>query len=103
MYQEHPLLEEIERIAEEHLNGCLKLRHEDEMMEIHFRGGLIEAVSSNLVEYRLGQYLLREGSLNLSKLNRLLRKSRKRERSTYLNRFLRLLLKRISKTDKGDD
>jgi len=81
LYQELPLLEEIERIAEEHLNGCLKLGHEDERVEIHFRDGLIEAVSSNLVEHRLGQYLLREGSLNLSQLNRLLRKSRKRKKA----------------------
>ena len=81
MYQEHPLLEEMERIAEEHLEGRLKLGHEEEMVEIHFRDGLIEAVSSNLSEHRLGQHLLKRGSFNLSKLNRLIRKSRKREKA----------------------
>ena len=79
MYSEHPLLEEIKRIEEERRSGCLKLRHDDQVVEFHFLDGLIEAVSSNLVEHRLGQYLLRKGFLNRSKLNKLLKISRRRK------------------------
>jgi len=74
-----PLLEEIDRIEEERKSGCLKLRHKDQVVEIHFREGLIEAVSSNLSKHRLGQYLLKEGLLDLPKLDKLLRKSRQRK------------------------
>ena len=43
-----PLLEEIDAIEENRKSGCLKLQHQDQVVEIHFRKGLIEAVSSNL-------------------------------------------------------
>jgi len=79
MYKKHSLLEEVDRIEEERKSGCLKLRHGDQVVEIHFREGLIEAVSSNLSEHRLGQYLLREGFLDVPKLDRLLRKSRRKK------------------------
>ena len=76
MYREHPLIEEIERIQKEGRNGCLTLGHNDndEVIRIHLRDGLIEAVSSNLTEHRLGQNLVKKGFLSLSKLNKLLRK-----------------------------
>jgi len=79
MYREHPLIEEIERIQKEGRNGCLTLEHDDEVIQIHLRDGLIEAVSSNLTEYRLGQHLVKKGFLKPSKLNKLLRKSRRRK------------------------
>ena len=79
MYKEQPLLEEIERIEQEGRSGCLKLRHDDQEVQIHFREGVMEAVSSNLPKHRLGQYLLREKFLNSKKLNKLLRKSRRKE------------------------
>ena len=79
MYQEHPLIEEIERIQLEGRNGCLTLGHDDELIQIHLRDGLIEAVSSNLTEHRLGQHLVKKGILDLSKLKKLLRKSRRRK------------------------
>ena len=79
MYQQHPLIEEIERIQEEGRNGCLTLGHDDEVIQIHLRDGLIEAVSSNLTEHRLGQHLVKKGVLDLSKLKKVLRKSRRRK------------------------
>ena len=79
MYKEHSLLEEIDRIEEQRQSGCLKLRQGDQEVEIHFREGLIEAVSSNFSEHRLGQYLLKEGFLDVPKLNKLLRKSRRKK------------------------
>ena len=79
MYQEHPLIEEIERIQQEGANGCLTLGHDDEVIQIHLRDGLIEAVSSNLTEHRLGQHLVKKGILDLSKLKKVLRKSRRRK------------------------
>jgi len=79
MYQEHPLIEEIERIQEEGRNGCLTLGHDDEVIQIHLRDGLIEAVSSNLTEYRLGQHLVKKGFLDLSKLQKVLKESRRRK------------------------
>jgi hypothetical protein len=65
-----PLLEEIDAIEEKRKSGCLKLQHQDQVVEIHFRKGLIEAVSSNLSEHRLGQFLLREELLDLPKLDK---------------------------------
>ena len=79
MYREHPLIEEIERIQKEGRNGCLTLEHDDEVIQIHLRDGLIEAVSSNSTEHRLGQHLVKKGILDLSRLKKLLRKSRRRK------------------------
>jgi capsular exopolysaccharide synthesis family protein len=76
---ELPLFEQIEKIEEERNTGCLRLWHKDQVVGIYFRDGLIEAVSSNRSQHRLGQYLLREGLLDLSKLNKLLSKSHRRE------------------------
>ena len=73
------LLEEIDAIEEKRKSGCLKLQQQDQVVEIHFREGWIEAVSSNLSEHQLGQYLLREEFLDLPKLDKLLSKSRQRK------------------------
>ena len=79
MYKEHSLLEEVDRIEEKRQSGCLKLSQGDQEVEVYFREGLIEAVSSNLSEHRLGRYLLKEGFLDVPKLNKLLRKSRRKK------------------------
>jgi len=79
MYKEQPLLEEIEKIEQEGRSGCLKLSHDDQEVAFHFREGVLEAVSSNLPEHRLGQYLLRAKLLDSKKLNKLLRRSRRKE------------------------
>ncbi len=81
MYKEQPLLEEIERVEQEGRSGCLQLRHDDQMVEIHFREGSVEAVSSNLPRHRLGQYLLRGEFLDSPKLDKLLRKSRRQKKA----------------------
>ncbi len=81
MYKEQPLLEGIERIEQEGRSGCLKLRHYDQEVAFHFREGVLEAVSSNLPEHKLGQYLLRAKLLDSKKLNKLLRRSRRKKRA----------------------
>jgi len=81
MYKKQPLLQEIERIEQEGRSGCLKLSHDDQEVVFHFREGALEAVSSNLPEHRLGQYLLRAELLDSEKLNKLLRRSRRKERA----------------------
>jgi len=78
MHKEQPLLEEIERAQEERRSGCLKLRHDEQEVALHFREGVMEAVSSNLPKHRLGQYLLRDKLLDSKKLIKLLERSRRK-------------------------
>jgi protein-tyrosine kinase len=49
-----------------------------ESIRIYFREGLINAISSSLHEFRVGQYLLKEGLLDGPELDDLLKKSRNR-------------------------
>ncbi|HEY2934561.1 MAG TPA: hypothetical protein VGK99_22725 [Acidobacteriota bacterium] len=79
MTDEHPLIEQIRQIEGTSAQGSLCLGHNDHTVRIHFQNGLIEAVSSNLAEFQLGQYLLRDGFIDSSNLSRLLKESFRRK------------------------
>lgn len=56
------ILEEIRRLHDTGQNGILALAGSGrERVDVFFRDGLIDAVSSNLEAYRLGNYLLKSG------------------------------------------
>ncbi len=57
MLNRHELLERIRQINEEGSTGCLSLSHSGKVITVHFREGLISAVSTNLPNYQLGQYI----------------------------------------------
>lgn len=77
----HPLLGRIKRIESEHQSGFLCLGHGTHSVDIYFRDGLIEAISSNSREHQFGQYLLRGGFVDLPGLNRLMKQSRRQKTS----------------------
>jgi capsular exopolysaccharide synthesis family protein len=56
-------LEEIRRLHDTGQNGILRLSSAGERVEVSFRDGLIDAVSSNIETYRLGNYLVKSGHL----------------------------------------
>jgi capsular exopolysaccharide synthesis family protein len=61
-----PVLEEIRLVHEEKRSGVLSLTgRAGERVKIFFREGLIEAASSNLEAHRIGEYLLKEGLLEV--------------------------------------
>jgi capsular exopolysaccharide synthesis family protein len=56
------ILEEIRRLHDTGQNGILRLSSSaGERVEVFFRDGMIDAVSSNIAAYRLGNYLLKSG------------------------------------------
>jgi len=63
------LLNEIKRLNEDGQNGVLALSHNHERVDVFFREGMIEAVSSNIQEHRLGRYLVKDGSVNARDLD----------------------------------
>src|SRR5205809_5235444 len=63
MQDTNSLLDEIRRLHEERKSGTLALWNREERVEVYYRAGMIEAVSSNLDGHRLGHYLVEEGWL----------------------------------------
>jgi capsular exopolysaccharide synthesis family protein len=68
-------LEEIRRLYDDKRNGVLSLERDGESVDVFYREGIIDAVSSTLASNRLGQYFLREGYLEAGELEPLLLKS----------------------------
>jgi capsular exopolysaccharide synthesis family protein len=63
------ILEEIRRVHEEKRTGILNLKGlHGKKVEIFIREGVIEAASSNLEGRRIGDYLLKEGSLDAAQI-----------------------------------
>src|SRR5437867_1492401 len=78
MTDQRSLLDQIRPILEGLEDGILLLGTRSEIIRVFCRSGLIEAVSSNLDQHRLGQYMLREGFIEASALDPLLVESRRR-------------------------
>jgi capsular exopolysaccharide synthesis family protein len=72
-------LDEIRRVYDDKKNGVLFLARDGDSVEVFYREGIIDAVSSTLVAYRLGQYFLREGYLEARELDPLLLKSNRQK------------------------
>jgi capsular exopolysaccharide synthesis family protein len=65
-----PILDEIRRLDQEAQTGLLALTDKTgERVEVFFREGMIEAVSSTLPGYRLGDYLAKKRSIPASELD----------------------------------
>jgi capsular exopolysaccharide synthesis family protein len=64
IFLDSPILEEISRLHDNGQSGNLSLTNgKGERVDIFFREGMIDAVSSNLNGRRLGDYLLKQGQL----------------------------------------
>src|SRR5262249_43459344 len=72
-------LEEIRRVYDDKKNGVLCLGKEGQSIDVFYREGIIDAVSSTLHANRLGQYLLREGYFEARDLEPLLQKSNRQK------------------------
>ncbi len=79
MSNRHQLLEQIQAIQNEKSSGILSLGHEGNRVSIHFTEGLISAVSTDMPEHHLGQYLAKAGLIEESDIGSLLLESRRRE------------------------
>ena len=88
----HPLLEKIRQFQDKSYSGSVFLHWEEEVVRLFFREGLIDAISSNLDQHRLGQYLLGEGILDSKKLETLLASSRRKQMSLGESAVRRKLL-----------
>jgi capsular exopolysaccharide synthesis family protein len=70
MFYESPLLGEIRRLHDERQTGLLTLAGSNgEHIDVFFREGMIDAVSSNLPEYRLGGYLAKGANVPAGELD----------------------------------
>jgi protein-tyrosine kinase len=72
------ILNEIRRLHEDKQSGVLALSRKGERVDVSFREGMIDAVSSNLNDQRLGDHLVHEGYLEKKDLDPLGPESRKR-------------------------
>jgi capsular exopolysaccharide synthesis family protein len=75
--QPNLLLEEIRRLQETRESGVLALTKMDQRVNVSYREGVIQAVSSNLDSHRLGAYLIREGFLSDADVPRVLGDARR--------------------------
>src|SRR4051812_11606014 len=71
------LLDEIRRLQETRESGVLCLTKLDQRVNISYREGIIQAVSSNLDTHRIGAYLTREGFLSETDVPRVLSDARR--------------------------
>jgi protein-tyrosine kinase len=79
MFHTHFLLEKIQQIQEEKESGFLFLQQDAKIIRVFFHEGFIDALSSNLEQHRLGQYLVREGFVEASAIDPLLQESQRRQ------------------------
>src|SRR5262245_4900580 len=70
-------LDRIRQIQEDGRSGVLSLARNSESVNVFYREGMIEAVSSNSDAYRLGQYLVKAGYLQAAEVEKLLQKSKR--------------------------
>ncbi len=72
------LLERIRELQEAGETGLLSIGQRGQVITVFFRDGLISAVSTNIPEHQLGQYLTKHGYLDQRELVRLVDESRRR-------------------------
>jgi len=71
----------ISELGQEAKTGSLYLTHDDRSVRVHFEGGLIQSVSSNLEGRQLGDYLAAAKLIAVRDLRKLLKKSSHSEQS----------------------
>jgi capsular exopolysaccharide synthesis family protein len=71
------LLDEIRRLQETRESGVLSLTKLDQRVNVSYREGIIQAVSSNLDTHRIGAYLTRDGFLSEADVPRVLSDARR--------------------------
>src|SRR5215468_6218520 len=80
MLKSNPVLDEIRRLHEENRTGVLALDAANgEHVELCFREGLIEAASSNIDARRIGEYLVKDGCLDLNELRSVQSEAKRRK------------------------
>src|SRR5215467_13332057 len=73
-----PILEDIRRLHDTGQSGILRLANSTgEQVDVFLRDGMIEAVSSNIEAYRLGNYLLKSGRVQTRELDTILSEARR--------------------------
>jgi len=72
-------LDHIQRVYDDKRNGVLSLARDGQSIDVFYREGVIDAVSSTLASNRLGQYFLREGYLEAGELEPLVAKSNRQK------------------------
>ncbi|HYK87520.1 MAG TPA: DUF4388 domain-containing protein, partial [Acidobacteriota bacterium] len=72
-----PVLEVIRELQESAETGFLALGQTGQVITVYFRDGLISAVSTNITQHQLGQYLTRRGYLQNGDAHSLAEEARK--------------------------
>ncbi len=67
------ILQQIQEVHNNKETGILALIKKESSINIHFHQGSISAISTNMSEHKLGQYLIKAGFLDSSALSNLLR------------------------------
>lgn len=74
-----PVLIRIRQIQESGESGFLSLERGGQAITVHFREGLINAVSTSITQHQLGQYLARSGYLEDKEIDHLVQESRRQK------------------------
>jgi len=75
--QPNSLLDEIRKLQETRESGVLILAKMDQRVNVSYKEGVIQAVSSNLESHRIGSYLIREGFMSEADVPRVLGDARR--------------------------
>src|SRR5207249_6745026 len=81
-------LDHMQRVYDDKRNGVLSLARDGQSIDVFYREGVIDAVSSTLASNRLGQYFLREGYLEAGESSRWLQNPIARKSSWVRPRFV---------------
>ena len=77
MTQQNSLLDEIRKLQETRESGVLALTKIDQRVNVSYKEGVIQAVSSNLESHRIGSYLIREGFMSEADVPKVLADARR--------------------------
>ena len=77
MTQHNSLLDEIRKLQETRESGVLALTKLDQRVNVSYKEGVIQAVSSNLESHRIGSYLIREGFMSEADVPKVLADARR--------------------------
>jgi len=75
--QQNSLLDEIRKLQETRESGVLALTKIDQRVNVSYKEGVIQAVSSNLESHRIGSYLIREGFMSEADVPKVLADARR--------------------------
>jgi capsular exopolysaccharide synthesis family protein len=78
MHNKQPLLERIRQYQQQGESGVLSLARDDKSIRIYFNQGLIDAVSADHHDQRLGQYLVQSGFVRSGEIDSLVAESKRK-------------------------